>query len=413
MRTQVEELDGLPLVLEQGPTGWLGTNPLIEGICAQLKLKIIESQASDSHRYLVHRGRLLPVPQSLGKMVRSPLLSVREKLRAASEPWADFAADGTEETVKEFFARRFGPGFTKKMVAPIVRGLFAGDYETMSLHAALPELAAVELRFGSITRALKKHPEFFGQKLHSLELGLGQLARAMAADLGDSFRPNTEIDTVVREQGWWFLYCQGVQVGAARQLAICLPSAQAALVLRDYLPGGMESMNSFHGYDLASVSLLYPRDQVQDACAGFGILAPADHPSAVLNVQFAHGIFPQHVPAGYVLLRGLLGGERHPQVLQMTDAEMADQLANDLNGWLGIDQAPLRQWVTRAKGGVAHYGLGHAKNTRKLLHALHANKGLYLGGDAFFGIGIHPALVRGKALAEAIISPEPATPDLR
>jgi protoporphyrinogen/coproporphyrinogen III oxidase len=411
MRTQVEDLDGKALVLEQGPTGWLGENSLIEGLCTELKLKIIDSQAADSHRYLVHAGRLLPMPQSLGKMARSPLLNMREKMRAGSEPWADFAADGTEETVKEFFERRFGPGFASKVVAPVVRGLFAGDYETMSVHAALPELVAVELRYGSITRALKKNPEFFGQKLHSLELGLGQLAHAMEHELGDSFKPNTEIDTVVREQGWWFLYCQGVQVGAARQLAICLPSQQAALVLRDYLPDGMQSMDAFHGHDLASVSLLYRRDQVQDSCAGFGILPPADHPTPVLNVQFAHAIFPQHVADGYVLLRALMGGESHPKVLQMTDAELVDQLTLDLDGWLGIEGAPMRQWVTRAEGGVAHYGLGHGKNTYQLLQALDVNQGLFLGGDAFFGIGISPALARGKAIAEAILAPEPAVPD--
>jgi oxygen-dependent protoporphyrinogen oxidase len=397
--TTEESINGERLVIEHGPAGWLGENPLLTELCNDLNLQMIESSAADSHRYLIHDNQLVPFPQSAAKMAATKLLRGREKLRAASERWADFAPEGKEETAKEFFERRFGPGFAKTFVAPIVRGLFAGDYETLSLSAAFPKLVDVEYKYGSITKALKKNPGFFGQKLRSFPRGLTELTQAISTQLGNSFLPSRSIDSVVREQGWWFLFSNGAQVGVARQVAVCLPAAQTAMVLREYLPNGADSLARFQGSDLASVSLLFKDDQIEDPCAGFGILAPAGHPSPVLNVQFAHSIFPEHVPEGYLLLRCLMGGEASPDVLSRTDSDLVQILSEDLNNWLQVDRPPKGHWVTRVPGGVPRYGLGHSQSLHEIFKGLEPNRGLHLGGDAFFGIGVTPALERGRQIA--------------
>ncbi len=397
--TTREPFAGGQVVVEHGPAGWLGEHELLTELCSDLELHPIESGAADSHRYLVHQGRLVPFPQSAGAMATTPLLAGREKMRVATERWADFAPEGMEESAKEFFTRRFGAGFAEKIVAPVVRGLFAGNYETLSIHAAFPKLVDVEYKYGSITKALKKNPKFFGQKLRSFAWGLSELTDAMAKGLGGSFVPSKRIDTVMQEQGWWFLYSDGEQVGVARQIAVCLPVEQTAVVLREYLPAGTGTLHRHMGQDLASVAVMYKRDDVQDACAGFGILAPVDHPSPVLNVQFAHSIFPQHVPDDFVLLRCLMGGEASPNILNNTDDDLLRTLHEDLDQWLGIDGMLQKQWITRVPGGVPHYGKGHNDALRELGEALDPNPGLHLGGDAFFGIGITPAIDRGRQIA--------------
>lgn len=399
MGTTVENLDGERLVIEHGPVGWVGPAPEADAACDSLGLQRIESAAADSHRYLVHGDRLVPFPQSAAAMASSKLLSMREKLRAAAEKWADFAPEGKEETVHEFFARRFGEAFATKIAGPVVRGLFADDPRAASLHALLPAIAAAELEHGSISKAIRKQEFLFQSKAQSLPLGLGQLADALAKPLGDAYYPSTPIDSAVREQGWWFLFRDGQQIAVGRQLAVCLPVQQTGLVLREYLPGGFESVARFQGPDLASVSVLHKADQVPDPCAGFGILPPIDHSSPVLSVQFAHSIFPEHVPPGWVLLRATLGGDADPRILERSDAELVDLLGQDLQHWLGAPLRPERSWVSRIPGGVPHYGLGHDAETRALLANLESVQGLHLGGDAWFGIGINAALTRGAEIA--------------
>jgi protoporphyrinogen/coproporphyrinogen III oxidase len=401
MRSSIEHLNGKELVIEHGPVGWAGPAPEAEAACLALGLEPIASAAADSHRYLVHRDQLVPFPQSIAAMSASKLLSVREKLRVAAEKWADFAPEGKEETVHEFFARRFGDAFATKIVGPVVRGLFADDPRTASLHALLPGIAAAELEHGSLSKALKRQPGLFGASVRSLPRGLSQLADALVKPLADDYKPSCRVDSAVREQGWWFLFHEGQQVAVGRQLAVCLPAQQAGMVLREYLPRGLDSLARFCGPDLASVSVLHRIDSLPDACAGFGILPPIDHTSPVLNVQFAHSIFPQHVPEGWALLRGMLGGDADPQILQRSDAELVDILNDDLHRWVGAPLQPERSWVYRIPGGVPHYGLGYQASRDALLEDLAPVQSLHLGGDAWFGIGIDAALTRGAAIAKS------------
>lgn len=404
MRSSYEPLDGKHLVVEHGPVGWHGPSPETDAACEALGLKPIESEAADSHRYLVDRDQLLPLPQSIAGVAASPLLTVREKMRAAAEKWADFAPDGKEETVHEFITRRFGEGVATKIAAPVVRGLFADDARVVSMPALFPGVAAAEMNHGSLTKAGKHFPQIFGAKVKSLSEGVGQLAQRLAEELGDQYAPQVSVDTAVREQGWWFLFHEGQQIAVARKLALCLPVGELGVVLREYLPGGVEQVARFRGQDLAMVSLLYHADSVPDPCAGFGILPPADHTSPVLSVQFAHSIFPQHVPEGWVLLRGMLGAETMPGLLQASDDELIAALAGDLSNWLGAPARPQRAWVHRHPGGVPHYGLGYVQARAQLLEDLDKIPDLAVGCDALHGIGIEAALVRGAAIARKVSS---------
>lgn len=401
MRSTHEILDGQDLIVEHGPVGWAGPTPETDAACAALGVPTFESEAADSHRYLVHQQQLVPLPQSMTGLAGSKLLSMRERMRAAAEKWADFASEGTEETVDEFMTRRFGPAFARKVAGPIVRGLFADDPRTVSMHALFPQIAEAELHYGSISKAARRHPELFGGKVTSCPRGVSELAEALAAPLAEHTQFQVSIDAAVKEQGWWFLFQDGEQVAVGRQLAVCLPIQQLGYVLREYLPRGNESIARFAGADLATVSVLHRADEVPDPCAGFGVLSPVDHPSPVLAVQFAHAIFPQHVPDGWVLLRGMLGGDADPNILQRSDAELVDLLGADLEAWVGAPRRPQRSWVQRIQGGVPHYGLGHAQGVRALFDDLEKVGGLHLGSDALFGIGIEAALARGSALARA------------
>ncbi|MCH2101455.1 MAG: protoporphyrinogen oxidase [Planctomycetes bacterium] len=401
MRTTHEILDGQSLIVEHGPVGWAGPTPETDAACQALAVPTIESDAADSHRYLVNQRQLVPLPQSISGLTSSNLLSMRERLRAATEKWADFAPDGTEETVEEFFTRRFGTSFSRKIAGPIVRGLFAGDPKVTSMRALFPQVADAELHYGSVTKAARQHPEIFGGKVTSCPGGVSQLAEALATPLAEHTIYNCSVDAAIKEQGWWFLFRDGKQVAVGRQLAVCLPIHQLGYVLREYLPRGNDSIARFQGQDLATVAVLHRADRIPDPCAGFGVLAPIDHPSPVLGVQFAHSIFPQHVPDGWVLLRGMLGGDADPLVLQRSDAELVDLLSADLETWVGAPRQPERSWVYRIPGGVPRYGLGHAKEAQALFDDLEKVSGLYLGSDALFGIGIEAALARGSSIARA------------
>ena len=125
--------------VEHGPLGWLDGDEALEEICTDLHLNIIRSKVADTHRYIQYAGKLLPLPQSPGAFLKSKLLTWQEKLRFLAEPWADLpAGQRRKETVREFANRRFGNGFEKKIVRPIIAGLFAAKTREMSVSAMFP-----------------------------------------------------------------------------------------------------------------------------------------------------------------------------------------------------------------------------------------------------------------------------------
>jgi len=401
-RSYSAECEGETFVIDRGPLGWVGPAPEIEGAASVLGLEIIESDAADSHRYLADRGDLVPIPQDAKKLAGFSVFSVRERMRAAAEKWADFADETVEETVFELVTRRYGEGFATKLAVPLVRALWGDNARAVSARELLPCLQRAELQHGSLTKALHESPSVFGQKTMSFRGGIGSLCTAMADRLGGSLQLNQPIDGAIRESGWWYLYRDNQCVGVGQQLAVCLPPAQAALVLREVIPSADLQFGRFQGSDLATVSLLYRKDEVRDACAGHGIIAPADGQNPVANVEFVHSIFPQHLADDWLHLRGVLCADVDPLLLQRSDDELSGILEASLRQWVGTpDRGARASFVHRVPGGVPHFGIGRSAHLAELANGLAAVPGLHLGGDACFGIGVETALQRGSAIALA------------
>lgn len=402
-RSFAVECEGESFVMERGPIGWVGDTPELDGACQALGLQPIESKAADSHRYLVDGDTLVPIPQDGKKLASISLLSVRERMRAGAEKWSDFGDETQEETVFELVARRFGDGFANKVAAPAVRGLWGDDARAASVRELLPGLHRVEYEFGSLTKAMQQNPQVFGQKTKSFRHGVGELTQAMATQVADSLRLSSRIDGVIRESGWWYLYQGETCVAVGQQLAVCLPPEQAALVLREVVPNAELQLGRFKGSDLATVSLLYREDEVRDPCAGHGVLAPSDGKNPVASVAFMHSIFPQQVPDGWLHIRGMLCADVDPGLLQRSDEELVAILERSLQSWVGTPtQGARAHFVQRIPGGVPHYALGRANRLAELEADLRVVPSLHLGGDAWFGIGIEPALLRGANIAKAV-----------
>ena len=158
-------------------------------------------------------------------------------------------------------------------------------------------------------------------------------------------------------------------------------------------------MAGLTGDDLVSIHLAYSRDQTQDACAGFGYFLDPVKQSPVLSVQFIHAIFPSAAPDNTLLFRCLLGGASRPNLVETVPQELLEWAQEELSKTLGTTGNPLQSWVHACPGGVPQYGLGHQKTARAIQEKLAHYPGLFLAGDALFGVGVNAAFRRGAELA--------------
>ena len=129
---KTDQVDGY--VCEAGPDGFMDSAPATMALVRDLGLesRLLPSDDRARRRFLFHGGTLVPVPTAVGDFLRTPLLSLRGKLRIMREPFAR-AASEPDESILDFAARRIGSEAAMRFVDPMVSGIFGGDAEALSL----------------------------------------------------------------------------------------------------------------------------------------------------------------------------------------------------------------------------------------------------------------------------------------
>jgi len=151
---QTERLDGF--TIERGPNGYLDNVPTTPALVRRLGLEdqLLPSDESAANRYLYRNGRLHLLPTGPLGFLTSPVLTVPGRLRVFGEPFARSKAEGVDETIFDFAARRIGTEAASILIDAMVSGVFAGNVHELSLTASLPKMAAMEAEHRGLVRAM-------------------------------------------------------------------------------------------------------------------------------------------------------------------------------------------------------------------------------------------------------------------
>ncbi|MBZ0266796.1 protoporphyrinogen oxidase, partial [bacterium] len=150
---RTEEVDGA--LIETGPQGFLAERPGALDAVDELSLhdELVPASSDSSTRYLLHEGRLVPLPLTPPAFLGTPLLSLGGRLRVLAEPFAKGAPD-EPETVHAFASRRIGKEAADVLVDAMVTGIFAGDPKQLSLAACFPKMVDLERQYGGLFKGM-------------------------------------------------------------------------------------------------------------------------------------------------------------------------------------------------------------------------------------------------------------------
>ncbi|MCG8583753.1 MAG: protoporphyrinogen oxidase, partial [Pirellulales bacterium] len=153
-------------LLERSADNFLTNVPWAVDLCRRIGFEdqLLETNSTNRRALVVHRGRLVPVPdgflllapQRVGPVLRSPLLSISGKLRLACERFVRARRDGVEESLTQFAIRRLGRQGFERIVQPLVGGIYTADPDKLSVAATMPRFVDMEREHGSLTRGIKK-----------------------------------------------------------------------------------------------------------------------------------------------------------------------------------------------------------------------------------------------------------------
>lgn len=395
-RVQTETIDGF--CLEFGPQA-IRPDPGFLELTSFLGLSDQLIAASDhaKRRWLAKGGRLIPLPAGPLQAIRTQIMSLRGKLRILREPWIP-KAEIAEESVEHFVNRRLGPECVP-FIQAVVNGIYAGDTRELELESTLPFLARAEADYGSLFRAMignkrnKRNERSRASPakkvaLYSFVGGMSRLTSALARFLGDRLTTEQAAVSLGRSSSGWEVTTIDGRCRCAKEVVLTTPAWVSARILESHDPELSADLRAIPFAPVASVYLGYRKEQMAGWQDGFGFLLHPDEEKAVLGAIYCSSIFPDQAPAGTCLIRVMMGGQRHPQLIDAEDEQIANSARDALHDYLGMDAEPIFCHVVRIKRAIPQYILGHAARLRRIGRRLNTHPGLDLRGNSYHGIAL-------------------------
>jgi oxygen-dependent protoporphyrinogen oxidase len=400
-------------VSDWGPNGFLDRVPLTLKLVSELGAEPLLDPARDSagKRYIYNRGQLHEISASPMAFMRSPLLSVRGRMRLAAEPLIGKRRNWEEdESIYDFAARRIGREAASVMIDSMVSGIYGGDAHELSLEACFPVMRKMEKEHGSLVRAMlarKRAARKSGQvssegpagpagRLTSFKNGLYTIIEIMAERYREAITTDCPIVKIARAENGYRVAREG---GSAVDFdaVIC---ATPAYVAAEMVSGLSQPLSGILGSipysSIAVVCLGFRREDVGHDLDGFGFLIPRREGKRILGSIWTSSIFTDRSPEGMVQMRTMIGGATDPGVVELSDGAILDAVIDDLTPILNLKGEPAYIRIFKYARGIPQFVIGHPARMEELKHRLRGQQGLYFTGNAYDGIGLNDCVVRSE-----------------
>jgi oxygen-dependent protoporphyrinogen oxidase len=413
-------------LIEGGPDSLVAHKPAAARLAERIGLApdLIPIGGRYAGREIVRKGRpirvpdgfLMMAPTRLWPALRSPLFSMRGKLRMACEPWvAAREAEVDDESLASFVTRRFGREVLERVAEPIVAGLYTARAENLSLRLTLPRFLDMERHEGSVIRALRKAardrsrragPEGRGGQGSVLALrgGLGRFVDELASRLPDgTVATRTLVDAIAYDDaaGVWRVRCgEGRELRAEALVLACSATVSAAIVRA--LDAELSStLTELEYASCGTVTLAYPLGSIDAPMRSNGFFVPRAEKLPILACSYVSRKFADRGPADTVVLRAFLGGATNPAVLEHDDDHLVALTHATLARLLGIRHEPVLSRVHRFPGSMPQYRPGHATWIAGIRSRSQRHPGLFFAGSTLGAFGLADCTQSGEDAASA------------
>lgn len=408
---------------EWGPNGFLTNKQHTQELCKKLAIynDLLASNDNARKRFVYSKSKLHKLPHNQMEFLTNSLISLSGKLRIAGELFVSAKKDGIDETLADFTRRRLGREALDKLIGPMASGIFAGNPETMSLQACFPRINQLETEYGGLLKAMlkltKQHakakksgkvtssPAGPGGVLTSFHDGIQVLTDSLYHAIGhDNVIRDKEVINVYPElHDKWRIQFASKEELVADKVVIATPAYIASSLVEKLSPQLSTKLAEIKYSPLAVICLGYALEQINHDVNGFGYLFANNEEQYVLGTLWDSSIFANRAADGKVLLRSMLGGARNPEVLKLSDEELLKTVQASLNKTMQINVEPEMSKIFRHPQAIPQYNVGHREIVSQLEAMVASYTGLYLTGNAYYGVGINDCTLAAEKVAQQVL----------
>ncbi len=415
-------------LLEWGPFGFLDNKPETPKLVSEIGLdsELLRSNDASRKRYIFTGGELKKLPENPPAFIKSNILSFGSKARILKEPWSKPAPAGKDETIAEFTERHLGKEAVAKLIDPMATGIFAGSADTLSLKSCLPVMADLEKEgSGSLIKAMmrrrkKKKAELLklsakerkarggtemgGGILTSFKEGMETFTSGLGRSLQADIISEAKVERIEKDDGNWnVILADNKGTVTADIVVLAVPSYAAADIIKDVDDTLSDLLRGIPYVSVNMVNLGYDLTGLEHDLDGFGFLIPGQEKRKILGAIWSSSIFDGFAPTGKGSLRVMLGGSKNPDVADYDDKTTLLTVQQGLKETMGISTDPEFINIIRHNRAIPQYIVGHGARLSKIDERVAEQKGLYLTGNAYRGIGVNDCTRNARILAERLI----------
>lgn len=413
-------------LIEAGPDSFISEKPWALRLCDRLGLapRLVSTQAAHQKIYVVHNGKLVPLPEGffllaptqLAPFIRTPLFSWRGKLRMAAELLMPRGDANMDESLGAFIRRRFGNEALERVAQPLLGGIYAADPDKLSLISTMPRFKQMEKSQRSVIWAMWSEQRRRARKREggsgarwslfvTLAGGMQEMIDVIAQRLPQaSARLNTAVRSLFPSDGKnkWQIATGTGEILEADGIILAAPAFHTARILASAVPEAAKELSGITYASSATVSLAYRNRDFPRIPDSFGFVVPAIESRKMMACTFSSLKYPGRAPEGHLLLRAFVGGSLQPDFLHDNDAILERNVRAEIGNLLGVNAEPLLVRIQRHPNAMPQYHVGHQARIQRIESALGKYANLALAGSAYHGVGIADCVHTGEEAAEKL-----------
>lgn len=359
---------------------------LIESL--KLQDEVIASSPFAKNRYVWDEGHLLKAPTGILEVFSSPL--TKGFIGTFFKEWFRKKKTKADESIFDFFSRRYSSTLAKKLVDPLVACIYGGDIHQLSVQACFPILKEWEEQHGSVLSGAVRQVfcKRTSSTLISFKNGMESLPSRLAMELKGTIALNSEVErltssSVILKSGKELSYDSVISTLPGHALG------KITRIPEITLPSG----------SITVVNMGWNRKVLNNE--GFGCVIPSYSQLPLLGIVWDSSTFPQqnHHP-DQTRITLMLGGSHSPTFSSLGNQDIQKTCLELTNSLLGISLLPDNIHIGHAINAIPHFPVGHRENTanwKKILKDFYPH--LWLAGPLCEGAAVPQCLQSARNIA--------------
>lgn len=412
-------------LVEAGPLSFAGHRLGLMKLCHRLGLtnQLLKPGPTFTKRLVLHQdGVLHTVPNGMGSALTSPLFGMGSAFRLITERLRPSGAgkNKLDESVYHFTERRLGQELAQIIADAAVTNQFAGDSRAISIRSGFSQYARAEKEFGNVFGGLPRlrkaereaalkagvNLDADAQSGYSFPEGMKTLSESLLARL--KAQPLLGVGAQSIQRGAdgmphrWQVRCSDGNTRPADVVILACPAFKQAAIVADLDAELADSILSIPHAGVVNIALGYKRVHAPSVVDSHSILIPQRFKRDLLRIAFPSSYFPGRAPADQVLFQMTLGGWNRKEMLAWEDDALILAARKELRSLLKMTKAPQFCRLYRWPKSIPQYTLGHSQRVSKIEEQLKPHQGLFLGGNAYYGVTLHECATHAERIARQV-----------